>query len=988
MSPMDRRPADPQLQRAPGWWVTVAIVAVGVVYLALAATAVQPYLAPAGHGAIVLGDPTSTSGGDGGLLATRPPAPSQASSLGGVVTRVVPRSPAAGAGIVPGDRVAYDANAAIDSADVDALLRAWRMAYWRGVRGPVDVQVRTAAGQTRTMTLDRPAAWTLEGDALAEWLGLRVGVLIAIAIYVLSGLAILLLRPRAATAQFAIVAIVLCGISSGGPLLGGEQVLGWLPSRVMTMAAWLAMPLAFPSIALAVAYFPRRSPLLDGYPALHAVPFLVTAPMLITSTLTGLFICGVDGLIGAARWEATHASVFFIDFAAGLALNAAVVSEMVTRFRRIADPNDRRKVVLAIAGTVVGMVTYLIQAGAPAVSAILTGRAFGWPWWLSLPLNVAAALPALGLTYAVVVHRVLSPRNVLRQSLQYALARKTLAVAAVLPAFLLVLSLVAKRHESLTEIVTGQPLVDATLLIGVLLAFRFRVKAMAWLDRRFFRAEYDAREILVSLAGRIPFETDPHELTSLVLHQIDQALHPAAAAVLASGVEPGVLVPVSVLHGRIERLSQGGPLGQLLAWSDQPLELDLNDTRSPARRLPPDEIAWVSSSGAQLLVPLLGRERDTPLLVGAIVLGGKKSEEPYTSEDRELLSSIAAQVSLGLDVARLRRRETSAAAELATIVTPASAAEAPVAECPTCHACHDAGTLVCAVDGTALRAGAVPRTIDAKYRVDRVLGTGGMGAVYQAHDMRLDRDVAIKVVRADLIANPDARARFRREAQLIARLQHPGVVSVFDYGTLPGGAAFLVMEYVRGRDLRTLVKEGPQPPALVARLLASIADPIDAAHHLGILHRDLKPENILLPENGIVATKVLDFGIAKAIASNDGVETGSVATTLTASGQPLGTPAYMAPEQLAGGRLSERTDVYAIGVIGYELLTGDLPYGRGSFVDVALRQVEPAPTMARNDVPETLRGVIAAALSPNPGSRPASARELADALRDGPGHSS
>jgi serine/threonine-protein kinase len=236
-------------------------------------------------------------------------------------------------------------------------------------------------------------------------------------------------------------------------------------------------------------------------------------------------------------------------------------------------------------------------------------------------------------------------------------------------------------------------------------------------------------------------------------------------------------------------------------------------------------------------------------------------------------------------------------------------------------------------------------------------------------------------VRSDLIANPDARARFRREAQLVARLQHPGVVSVFDYGTLPAGAAFLVMEYVRGRDLRSLVAEGPQPPARVAHLLASIAEPIDAAHRLGILHRDLKPENILLPDSEVVAAKVLDFGIAKAVAAPEADQVGGVMTTLTAVGQPIGTPAYMAPEQLAGGTVSERTDVYALGVIGYELLTGDLPYGRGSFIDIALRQVSPAPAVGRNDVPDSLKQVIAEALSPEPMTRPASARAFADRVR-------
>jgi predicted Ser/Thr protein kinase len=958
----------------------VAITIVGVAYLAVAALGVQPYRAPAGHGAVVSSD---TTGGEGGVLNTRPPVPDEA-SMGAAIVRVIPGSPADAAGLRVGDRIQPAEAGSAAGRDAHTLLRDWRAAYWQGVSGPVALRVRDGSGQSRVVTLERRPAWTLRGDALTEWLGLRGGILAAVAMFIVGGVALLLLRPSAATAQFAIAALVLCGISTGGPLLGAEQALGWWPARVLTLASWLASPLCFPAISLAIAYFPRRSPLLDRFPALHALPFVVASPILVTTALTGLFVCGVDALIGAARWDASHPAFFFGNFAIGLLLNAAVVTEMVSRFRRLTDANDRRRITLAIATTVIAMATYLIQAGAPAVSAVVTGRSFVWPWWIALPLNILAALPAVGLTYAVVVHRVLAPRTVLRQGLQYALARRTLAFAAVLPALLLIGSLIAKRHESLSDIVTGQPLVDAALLGGVLVAFKFRVSAMRWLDRRFFRAEYDAREVLLSLAGRIPFETDPHELTWLVLHWIDHALHPSVAAVLASGMEAGTLVPISVLHGTVEKVSEAGPLAQMLAWSDQPLELDLNDTRSPARRLPPDETRWIASSGAQLLIPLLGRERDTPVLVGAIVLGAKRSEEPYTAEDRELLASIAAQVSLGLDVARLRRRESSAAlVEVATMSAPTTVAEAPVAECPTCHACYDAGTLVCEIDHAALRAGVVPRTIDTKYRVDRVLGTGGMGAVYLAHDMRLDRDVAIKVVRAELITDPEARARFRREAQLVARLQHPGIVSVFDYGTLPGGAAFLVMEYVRGRDLRSVVKEGPQPPAFVVRLLASIAEPIDAAHQLGILHRDLKPENILLPDAGVVSAKVLDFGIAKALSATttEGDETRGGVATLTAAGQPIGTPAYMAPEQLAGGTLSERTDVYAIGVMGYELLTGEVPFGRGSFVDVALRQVERAPELVRNDVPEMLKQTITASMSPDPADRPATAGALASALR-------
>ncbi len=362
--------------------------------------------------------------------------------------------------------------------------------------------------------------------------------------------------------------------------------------------------------------------------------------------------------------------------------------------------------------------------------------------------------------------------------------------------------------------------------------------------------------MLLSLSGRIPYETDPNELTALVVQQIDAALHPTMVAVLVAGVEPGTLVPVSVLHGTADTLDERGGIGTMLTWSDTPLDLDLADERSAAGRLPPDEVEWLRCTGAVLFVPLSASEGGTRQLLGALVLGGKRSEEPYTADDRALLSSIAAQVGLGLDVARLRRRQTLAAEGRSATALPTNlptgaggAGEWLVAECQVCGTCHDSDVADVFEGRDGAQARATAAVVDAKYRVDRVLGRGGMGAVYCAHDMRLERDVAIKVVRAELLSDPDARTRFRREAQLVARLQHPGIVSVFDYGTLPDGAAFLVMEYVRGRDLRAVLRaDGPMAPDRVARLLHAIAGPVDSAHQLGVLHRDLKPENILLPE--------------------------------------------------------------------------------------------------------------------------------------------
>ncbi|MGH9311474.1 MAG: serine/threonine-protein kinase, partial [Vicinamibacterales bacterium] len=262
-----------------------------------------------------------------------------------------------------------------------------------------------------------------------------------------------------------------------------------------------------------------------------------------------------------------------------------------------------------------------------------------------------------------------------------------------------------------------------------------------------------------------------------------------------------------------------------------------------------------------------------------------------------------------------------------------------------------------------------------KYRLEQLLGRGGMGAVYRARDMRLDRLVALKIVRAELLGDPEARRRFRREAQIVARLQHPGIVSVFDYGTVPHGAAYLVMELVRGEDLRrVLVREGRLEPARAARILSSVCAAIEAAHREGVLHRDLKPENILLPGDDAEA-KVLDFGVAKVIAQERPDITlapGDAPTVLTVDGSIVGTPAYMAPEQLRGQTPDGRTDVFSLGVIAYEMLTGTLPFGRGSLADVVLAQARGISPADGDNLPPALARAVRAALEPDPDRRPPS----------------
>jgi serine/threonine-protein kinase len=286
--------------------------------------------------------------------------------------------------------------------------------------------------------------------------------------------------------------------------------------------------------------------------------------------------------------------------------------------------------------------------------------------------------------------------------------------------------------------------------------------------------------------------------------------------------------------------------------------------------------------------------------------------------------------------------------------------------------------------GLLSRARDWPVIPDGKYRIERLLNRGGMGSVYAARDVTLDRAVAIKVIRPELVPDPVARERFNREAQTLARLKHPSIVTVFATGSLADGGPYLVMELVSGVDLRReLAAEGTLDPARASRILCAVCDAMESSHRDGILHGDLKPENIMLPddaEDGVEA-KVLDFGVAQAIGSERAQPFGQgrvEALAVASADQPIvGTPAYMAPEQLRGQPSTPRTDVFSLGVIAYEMLTGELPFGSGSAAEVALAQERGKPAGHLQALPSALARAVTAALAIDADRRPVSAQALA-----------
>jgi len=619
-------------------------------------------------------------------------------------------------------------------------------------------------------------------------------------------------------------------------------------------------------------------------------------------------------------------------------------------YRRVKDEDQRRRVRWVVYAALLVAVPLLWWA---VINAL---EQFVGPPGLSrydLIANGMTVFVPIAMAYAVLKHRVLDIRVAIRRGVQYLLAQRALQVATALPFFALIYILIRHRDLTLAQLATQTSgYLFWLALAGLVLRFRTPIQRM--LDRRFFREEYDRERLMMKMLDESRRVESLCELSRLVSETVVAAMHPSRAYVWYR--DPQELA-VTASSSPLLTPSDFPSGERWLSWLEQrdraaslplPIEAGLSQ----------EDVYWLKQRGIDVIVPIADSD---DRLVGALLLGEKKSEQPYSDGDSRFLNTVARQTAVIRENLRLRARLTEEVRVRHDVLARLDDSMPDLLkECPTCGACFSGDIEQCPLDKQYLTLSLpVPRTIDARYRLDRLIGKGGMGAVYEASDLKLDRVVAVKIMLSRAFGQPGALRRFRREARTAARLSHPNIVAVHDVGSLEGEGAYIVMERVQGQTLRAVMnRHQPLPIAVAGEWFEPILNGIAAAHVRGIVHRDLKPENVMghRDVSGALAVKILDLGLVK-LRAEEQQQSG----TMTADGVIMGTPDYMAPEQLLGQAVDARTDIFAIGVMLLEALTGARTT-RGTDL----------PTFLAPELRQLLRRCLAA----DPTDRPPSAQQL------------
>jgi hypothetical protein len=782
----------------------------------------------------------------------------------------------------------------------------------------------------------------------------------------LLGATLLLLRPNNQDARLSAISLVAW---SGGNFIvdiaGMGATLAHLPPPARI--AVYALDAYFVAVFFAACFrfaivFPSESGR-RVRPVWHILPYLIALPIFLEVFIGGL-----------RRLNSGSAITSDIYFTLGPLILVAALIVLAVRFFRIREANPKRRVGVIFLALLPGVVGFV-------VSVIIDRLELG-PMWTRAGgiLNKAGVVAGSAIyAFAVVRHRMYNIRVLVRRSIQYAFARGTLFALMSLPVIGLAVFVWAHRDSSLQTLLTGTPAVYILVILPLVLVARYRRRLLEALDRRFFREQYDARQLLLHVVSMVRDGSDLFGLSRVALDEIEKALHPKHISLWQRNEDE---FRRELSRGDASTsppsLPANSALATLLATDDEPLDVYTRHSRALVRRLPQPERDWLRNADAYLLVPLVIEGK----LGGLLLLGERMSEEPYSREDRELLRTLAAQLAMTFDYSRLKASPSYVWASQANRTPPPLLDE--LRTCSICGRCFSSEHQFCDVDEQPLvREDGVPRTIEEKYVVTRILGRGGMGSVYMATQKRLNRPVAIKVLLGHLVGSSSMRGRFEREARIVARLRHPSIVTIHDFGVLPSSHhAYLVMEYLEGQTLRKTINNGALAPDAMLDILRPVADAVDTAHRSGIVHRDLKPENIMIVpdrDRGTLTPRVLDFGLAKMSGP-----IGDDEATLVQSGQSVGivgTLMYIAPELLRGAEADARSDQYSLALIAYELLSGMHPFAMCTDLAAVVKSQTEVEPERLTDVPPHVADAIQRALAKEAAQRWPSVAEFVAAMQ-------
>jgi hypothetical protein len=768
--------------------------------------------------------------------------------------------------------------------------------------------------------------------------------------FMVLGLIIAFRRPYNSMARigawFILTASIAFGVSNGWAALWRQlpsvvQILLWIPefSRFVVEGVFLTFVVVFPR-----RLFRSRWPWV-----LIWVPVLATLPWRFYGMYSVIYRPG--HAISTPQW------LFQVSFLREVVYLVAGVVLLRVNYRRLGDRNEKRRVRVVVAGIGLSLVS--------ALGIVWFTHTFGFAMssrfplvYLFLPLN--AAFPA-AFAYAILRHQLLDLGVMIRQGLQYALARGVVLSLVPVLGIILVADLLLHGDQPLIRLLAVRGWIYAALGGLAFLAHMQRTRWMQALDRRFFRERYDAQRLLREIVEEIRQGGSLERVAPRTVASIEAALHPEFAALMT--VAPGEKNYKSLAAAPAGQspppLPADSKLAALVRVLGKPLETPHSETGWLRQQLPHEDTDFLRQARIDLLVPVAAAPTSAQVL---LALGMKRSEEPFSHEDQELLEAIAASLALLLEK---------------PVGPPAKVSEA-FEECPECGACYDTGSSQCIRDNSALTVTRLPRLLAGRYRLEYRRGRGGMGAVYEALDTGLERRVAVKVIRDELIGNAEAAERFQREARATASFTHPNVVTIYDFG-IADRRAFLVMELLEGISLRDELKRvGRLPAERVLSLMQGVCSAVEAAHRRQLVHRDLKPENVFLAHGESGETgKILDFGIAKFLPRGAG---GTMLPTAdTGPGALVGTVRYMSPEQLRGGKVGTSWDLWALAVVAYEMLTGAHPFAGTTAAELHASILAGQFTSISEHVPgapPAWQEFFARALSLDAASRPASAHGL------------